>query len=58
MKSQLFIASKVKVGFNLRSDTYTGRLGYVIGFDGKNGEKNHHGMGGDFILKVVQKWMH
>lgn len=39
MKSQLFIASKVKVGFNLRSDTYTGRLGYVIGFDGKKWRK-------------------
>lgn len=39
MKSQLFIASKVKVGFNLRPDTYTGRLGYVIGFDGKKWRK-------------------
>lgn len=39
MKSQLFIASKVKVGFNLRQDTYTGRLGYVIGFDGKKWRK-------------------
>ncbi len=39
MKSQLFIASKVKVGFNLRPDTYTGKLGYVIGFDGKKWRK-------------------
>jgi hypothetical protein len=39
MKSQLFIASKVKVGFNLRGDTYTGKLGYVIGFDGKKWRK-------------------
>lgn len=39
MKSQLFIASKIKVGFNLRSDTYTGKLGYVIGYDGKKWRK-------------------
>ncbi len=39
MKSQLFIASKVKVGFNLRQDTYSGKLGYVIGFDGKKWRK-------------------
>lgn len=35
MKTQLFIPQKIKVGFNLRSDTYTGKLGYVIGHDGK-----------------------
>lgn len=39
MNSKLFIASKVKVGFNLRDDTYTGKLGYVIGFDGKKWRK-------------------
>jgi hypothetical protein len=39
MNSKLFIADKVKVGFNLRSDTYTGLLGYVIGFDGKKWRK-------------------
>jgi hypothetical protein len=27
--NQLFIPTKCKVGFNLRSDTYTGKLGYV-----------------------------
>jgi hypothetical protein len=35
MNSKLFIADKFKVGFNLRDDTYTGKLGYVIGYDGK-----------------------
>lgn len=35
MKSQLFIPSKIKVGFNLRNDTYTGKLGYIIAHDGK-----------------------
>lgn len=35
MKSQLFIPAKIKVGFNLREDTYTGKLGYVIAHDGK-----------------------
>lgn len=39
MNDKLFIANKIKVGFNLRSDTYTGRLGYVIGFDGKKWRK-------------------
>lgn len=35
MKSSIFIPKKIKVGFNPRSDTYTGRLGYVIYHDGK-----------------------
>lgn len=35
MKSQLLIPKKIKVGFNLRSDTYTGKLGYIIYHDGK-----------------------
>lgn len=39
MNTQLFIAEKVKVGFNKRTDTYTGKLGYVIGFDGKKWRK-------------------
>lgn len=39
MNTQLFIASKIKVGFNMRADTYTGKLGYVIGFDGKKWRK-------------------
>lgn len=39
MNSKLFIAEKVKVGFNPREDTYTGKLGYVIGFDGKKWRK-------------------
>lgn len=39
MNSKLFIAEKVKVGFNPREDTYTGKLGYVIGHDGKKWRK-------------------
>lgn len=39
MNDKLFIADKIKVGFNLRSDTYTGLLGYVIGYDGKKWRK-------------------
>ena len=33
--TQLFIPKKCKVGFNLRTGTYTGKLGYVIYHDGK-----------------------
>jgi hypothetical protein len=32
---QLYIPKKCKVGFNLRPDTYTGKLGYIIYHDGK-----------------------
>ncbi len=39
MNTQLFIPKKCKVGFNLRTDTYTGKLGYVIGQDGKKWRK-------------------
>lgn len=35
MKSQLYIPNKIKVGFNTRKDTYTGKLGYIIYHDGK-----------------------
>lgn len=35
-KSQLFIPSKIKVGFQDRSGTYTGKLAYVIYYDNKN----------------------
>ena len=35
MKSNIIIPKKIKVGFNPRSDTYTGMLGYVIYHDGK-----------------------
>lgn len=35
MKEKLYIPTKLKVGFNLRQDTYTGKLGYVIYHDGK-----------------------
>lgn len=33
--TQLYIPKKCKVGFNLRTDTYTGKLGYIIYSDGK-----------------------
>ena len=39
MNNTLFIADKIKVGFNPRTDTYTGLLGYVIGHDGKKWRK-------------------
>lgn len=39
MNTQLFIAKKCKVGFNMRADTYTGKLGYVIGHDGQKWRK-------------------
>lgn len=35
MEKNIFIPKKCKVGFNTRSDTYTGKLGYVIYNDGK-----------------------
>jgi hypothetical protein len=41
MNDQLFIPKKCKVGFNRRSDCYTGMLGYVIAFDGKKWRKEN-----------------
>ena len=38
-KDKLKIPQKCKVGFNLRADTYTGKLGYVIYQDGKTWRK-------------------
>ncbi len=35
MNEKIFLPKKIKVGFNTRSDTYTGKLGYVIYHDGK-----------------------
>lgn len=35
MNSTIFLPKKIKVGFNLRQDTYTGMLGFVIPHDGK-----------------------
>lgn len=32
---KLFIPTLCKVGFQARSDTYTGKLGYIIAYDGK-----------------------
>lgn len=36
MKNQLFIPSKIRVGYQERSGTYTGQLAYVIYYDEKN----------------------
>ena len=41
MKSQLYIPSKVKVGFNTRSDTYTDKLGFVT--YNRIDDTTHHG---------------
>ena len=35
MKTQLYIPKKIKVGYNLRDDTYTKKLAYVIYYDDK-----------------------
>lgn len=36
MSTALFIPKKIKVGFQNRSDTFTGKLAYIIYFDEKN----------------------
>ena len=41
MKTTLFIPKKCKVGFNTRTDTYTGKLGYIIYHDGKTWRKEN-----------------
>lgn len=35
MKSTIYIPKKIKIGFQNREDTYTGKLGYVIYYDEK-----------------------
>lgn len=35
MKSTIYVPKKIKVGFQNRQDTYTGKLGYVIYYDEK-----------------------
>lgn len=35
MQTNLFIPSKIKIGFQKRSDTFTGKLAYIIYFDEK-----------------------
>lgn len=45
MKSTVFIPKLCKVGFNHRSDTYTGKLAYVIYNDGKKWRKEDSWMG-------------
>jgi hypothetical protein len=39
MNTKLLIPKKCKVGFNPRTDTYTGKLGYIIAHDGKKWRK-------------------
>ncbi len=34
-EEKFFIPSKIKVGFQERSDTYTGKLAYIIYYDNK-----------------------
>lgn len=41
MNTQLFIPTRIKVGFNMRNDTYTGKLGYVIAKDGNKWRKEN-----------------
>jgi len=36
MDNKLFIPKKINVGYNNRSDTYTGKLAYIIYWDAKN----------------------
>lgn len=35
MNTNIFIPTKINIGFQERSDTYTGKLAYVIYFDEK-----------------------
>jgi hypothetical protein len=35
VKNNIFIPKKIKVGYQNREDTYTGRLSYIIYYDGK-----------------------
>jgi len=53
MQTNIFLPSKIKVGFNLREDTYTGKLGYIIYFDGKVWRKE--GSWENWRQKVGQK---
>ena len=39
MKTTILIPKICKVGFNERTDTFTGMLGYIIYFDGKKWRK-------------------
>lgn len=45
MNSKLFIPEKCKVGFNPRTDTYSGKLAYVIAYDGKKWRKEPSWLG-------------
>ena len=55
MKSQLFIPEKCKVGFNPRTDTYSGKLGYVIAHDGKKWRKEPSWLGWIYQYKNNQE---
>lgn len=56
MNNKLFIADKIKVGFNPRPDTYTGLLGYVIGFDGKKWRKEPSWLGWIYTYDDSEKF--
>ena len=45
MNDKLFIPTKCKVGFNPRTDTYSGKLAYVIAKDGKKWRKETSWLG-------------
>lgn len=45
MNDKLFIPTKCKVGFNPRTDTYSGKLAYVIAQDGKKWRKETSWLG-------------
>lgn len=53
MNTNIFVPTKINVGFQERKDTYTGKLAYVIYFDEKvNYEKRLHGKVGE--MKIFQ----
>ncbi len=59
MKNNIFIPKKIKVGFNKRGDTYTGKLGYVIYHDGKvwRKEKSWEGWRETYVEAAILETM-
>lgn len=62
MNTNIFIPTKINVGFQERKDTYTGKLAYVIYFDEKvNYEKKPHGKVGEMNVfqtksTIMSQW--
>ena len=54
MKGNIFIPKECKVGFNERTDTYTGLLVYVIDHDGKKWGKNHPGLDESILMFLLK----